>query len=694
MNSQRPTRCAPALILASTVFWVSSVGFAAEVALSPGGAAKGEETGLEIKISGAARVDQNQHEGPTLVLEKATGRALVEFSYAVKSLDLSAFRDLAVRVCNKSASELDILITGVSDDGAYNRRAQTRFLVRPSEDMDLRVFMARGPLPKDHPFIKRLGNLFAFPWGFQRHWQHVDAAAILRVTAQVDWVDARPGETLTLSRPFGDGFFSLDPAQLDTLPLPIVDEFGQDRSQTWPGKVMRVKDLRDDAAKDAALVASVTRPKGARDGYGGDTRSPVRTATGFFRVEKVNGKWWFIDPEGHLFWSLGVNGAANSSGTHVKGRENLFPSSARTRVNLNHYEENVKLKHPGAHWRKEHAGATLARLTSWGFNTVGAWSMDELYAARRIPYTLIAHVGYQRIGDNRKIADPYSDEFKNDLERNLAELAVLHADSPWLIGIFIDNELEWKNGTLLAEEVLNSAHHTPARRALVAFIQERYSNIAGLNRAWGCAHGSFNAVRTHEGPDATPAYQQDMRDYLTVFAEAYFSACEAAMEKHFPKHLYLGCRFHIVNPIITAIAARHCDVLSVNAYRYGVAALEFTNSADKPSIITEFHFGTRDSGVWGVGLAWAADARNQSDLVHAYLSDALRHPNIIGAHWFQWSGQAVTGRDDGENFGVGLVSIVDRPEDTLISAFKAVSGALYDYRLGNPTARIGAPARQ
>ena len=33
---------------------------------------------------------------------------------------------------------------------------------------------------------------------------------------------------------------------------------------------------------------------------------PKLRATGFFRAEKVGGKWWLVDPEGHLFFSLGV----------------------------------------------------------------------------------------------------------------------------------------------------------------------------------------------------------------------------------------------------------------------------------------------------------------------------------------------------------------------------------------------------
>ena len=39
--------------------------------------------------------------------------------------------------------------------------------------------------------------------------------------------------------------------------------------------------------------------------YGG-LRSRRRKATGFFRVEKVDGRWWLVDPEGCLYVNVAV----------------------------------------------------------------------------------------------------------------------------------------------------------------------------------------------------------------------------------------------------------------------------------------------------------------------------------------------------------------------------------------------------
>jgi hypothetical protein len=50
--------------------------------------------------------------------------------------------------------------------------------------------------------------------------------------------------------------------------------------------------------------------RGADFGYcelGGYEETRAK-ATGFFRVEQIDGVWWFVDPHGHLYLSTGVNG--------------------------------------------------------------------------------------------------------------------------------------------------------------------------------------------------------------------------------------------------------------------------------------------------------------------------------------------------------------------------------------------------
>lgn len=659
--------------------WVGALVFSGQVRAS------------EITVTGSASLLREGTGSIEVELKESTGRARVTFEFK-PVLDVSAFRDLAVTVGNKSLAELDVWMQGVSHPGmAWRYGTEGRFLVRGGEESDLRTLMTREPLATDHPFVERLGNMHSFPWGHQRHWRTVDAEAVVQVTLRLDWQDAQSGSTVTISQPFGAEDYSVDPAKLDETPLPWVDRFGQATNREWPGKLKAEDELRQDAVQDLAKAKNPVPDSKKLTRFGGWAEGPGMEATGFFRVEQVEGRWWFVDPEGKLFWSLGVNTAGNSVETRIEGREELFPVEDQGQKEIRYYEENLKRKYGETEWQDAHVEVTVARMREWGLNTVGAWSIPELAATRRVPYTLMVHTRLQGLGGISKIPDPFDDDFKQALDERLAHFAKDHVESPWLLGVFIHNELHWGGNGELVEEIIKSPGNTPARIALMTFMRKKYGDIAGVNEAWNTANDSFWSMKPGAGRKGRAQYKQDLQAFLGEFADRYFSVCREAMDTHFPNHLYLGCRFHVFNTPVTRAASRACDVISANVYRHQVANFDMEIDEDRPFIVGEFHFGVRDYGNWGVGLTWAADARNQADLVQVYLSEALKHPRLVGAHWFMWSNQIVTGRRDGENFGVGLVSVVDRPLPTLVEAFQSVSDVKYPYRQQAPPLRIGAP---
>ena len=102
--------------------------------------------------------------------------------------------------------------------------------------------------------------------------------------------------------------------------LPLVDAFGQYVHGSWPGKVRNVEELRaawrDEDRKLAPGDFGFCR-------FGGFSGTKAE-ATGFFRTEKRDGRWWFVDPDGHLFLSLGADVIRPEMVTPATGREALF----------------------------------------------------------------------------------------------------------------------------------------------------------------------------------------------------------------------------------------------------------------------------------------------------------------------------------------------------------------------------------
>ena len=656
--------------------------------LSSGGLAFGM-TG-DARVTGEASLVEDRRGAVSLRVLEPSGRAVLTFDYGRAPLDLSAHRDIAVPIANDTSAELDVLLQAASNlKDIWRHRTSGRFLVRPGEKSDLTALLPRKALAPDHPHVQRFGNLFAFPWGHHRHWLSVDAAALVQVSLRIEWRNARTGQVIRVERPRGRGEISSDPALLEGFEFPMVDELGQARWLDWPGKVRGIAELREDGRKDLAAADRVSGPGEGRDRFGGLTGGPQLEATGFFRVEKFGGKWWFVDPEGKLFWSLGVNCVGASANTRVKGREKLFPSAWSGREDIALYDNNLEAKYGAEDWKQKSLEVTLGRLFRWGLNTIGAWSKPDFARSQRIPYTLIIHNDMQGLGSTEKIPDPYAPAFGRSLDDLLRKASAEHARSPWLVGVFIDNELEWHGDNRLVKDIMQSPAGTPARTALLDFLRQRHGEAGNLNKAWGTDFRDFAEVKLPAGGEETAACRQDLDDFLGLFAERYFSACRSAMDRHFPDHLYLGCRFHVRNPVITKAASRYCDVLSVNVYQHSLEGFAMETAEDRPWLISEYHFGVRDHGNLGVGLTWASDARNQADVVQAYLSEALDHPNFVGAHWFMWVDQGVTGRADGENFGVGLVTVTDRPVETLAAAMRGVADGLPASRLGRAQGRAG-----
>lgn len=396
-----------------------------------------------------------------------------------------------------------------------------------------------------------------------------------------------------------------------------------------------------------------------------------------------------------MFWSQGITGSGRGSSTSTASRTTLFPKLKTERKQavseenklffenqtINFYNLNLKRKY-GKAWQNKHAQVTLGRMKSWGFNTSGAWSDASIQKDH--PYTLIIHPNKQGVGNIAKMVDPFSQDFKNDLLMR-AKWLVKHKDNPWLLGVFVNNELHWKGELEIPFQVLELKKSVPARKALETFLKDKYSSIENLNTSWGSDFSSFQKINGSNKQSYEKTFQQDMMAYLDLFADTYFKTVAEVIKNTLPNHLYFGSRFHEevkYNSVVQKAASRYCDVISFNIYEYDAKDFKIHSEIDKPAIIGEFHFGTGSHGVWGTGLRSAYDEANQAALYEQYILEASKHPNFIGAHWFQWCDQPATGRgQDGENFRIGIVNVTDQPYQKFVDAVKNSAKNLYNNRI-------------
>lgn len=487
--------------------------------------------------------------------------------------------------------------------------------------------------------------------------------------------------------------------------FPFIDELGQYKHKSWPGKTASAADLvaqREAEAKDLAARAGPAD----WDKFGGWAAGPQREATGFFRTERINGKWWLITPEGRLFFSSGIDCVGARHHTAIDDRAGWFETlpaepefkrfhgtgyvlkgdyAGRTVKTYSFNSANLRRKY-GPEWEAVYPAVVHQRLRSWGLNTIGMWSSDTMRSVRRTPYVdaLSSHRARQISGSEgywSKFPDPFDPALAADLRRQMAAKKSSSAGDAWCLGYFSDNEMSWGDDLSLAIASLRSPADQPAKQAFVADLRAKYATIQKLNDAWGTGHESWDSlIQGTNAPDRKKA-EVDLAAFYTRVAEQYFRTVRDAIKDGAPHQLYLGCRFAWVNARAASAAAKYCDVVSYNLYRRSVADFQFNGGADVPLIIGEFHFGALDRGMFHTGLVPVATQQARAESYRAYVEGALRHPQFVGCHWFEYQDEPTTGRVlDEENYQIGFVDVADSPYPETIRAARAVGEKLYQTR--------------
>jgi hypothetical protein len=257
---------------------------------------------------------------------------------------------------------------------------------------------------------------------------------------------------------------------------------------------------------------------------------------------------------------------------------------------------------------------------------------------------------------------------------------------PYLIGYFVDNELAWGRSDpddprgyyALAINALASEPQSPAKSAFVAHLIEAYREPERLAEAWGVPLPSWDALRSKgfslaSSSLANPAVIRDLAAFSQRFAEAYYRTVAEALHRRDPDHLYLGSRFAWQTAEAVEACARWCDVVSFNRYRRSIAddpgEWARFHALGKPALVGEFHFGSVDRGLFWEGLLGVGRESERGPAYARYLRAVAANPDFVGAHWFKYADEPLTGRTlDGENGHIGFVTVADLPYLDLVAA--------------------------
>ncbi|HNT33780.1 MAG TPA: beta-galactosidase, partial [bacterium] len=417
--------------------------------------------------------------------------------------------------------------------------------------------------------------------------------------------------------------------------------------------------------------------------------------TGYFHVKKEDGRWWLFDPKGNGFFMVGTD--------HCNYRVHWCE-----KLGYAPYHEFVSEKYPS---EEAWADNAVKRLLKWNFNSLGANNSPST-RYKGLAYTEFLGVGQGFVNHDdicprttwTGFPNVFNPRFREFCRKQASQRCAPLMTDPWLLGYFIDNELEWFGKSHkpwgLCDEVFKKPSDHTAKRAFAGFVQERHKDIESFNKAWGTTLTSFDAILDVTSPidTMTELGLQDKKDFVRLIAEKYFEITTTSIREYDPNHLILGTRFAGQNPSIWDIAGKYCDVVSVNCYRtLDLETEEFTDGfpedllqwyeqCKKPLMITEWSYPALDAGLpckYGAGQRVDTQAQ-RAKAYSIFQRKVFSLPFMVGSMFFMWVDEPALGIASTfpEDSNYGLVNERDEEYPELTQTATRINKAVYDLHEG------------
>ncbi|MBT7163487.1 MAG: hypothetical protein HN904_11955, partial [Victivallales bacterium] len=413
---------------------------------------------------------------------------------------------------------------------------------------------------------------------------------------------------------------------------------------------------------------------------GSGRKAPIQ-GNGFFQVVQEAERWWLVDPRGELFYAVGTD--------HVN-----YYSHWCQELGYAPYNKNAEKLHGSVgKW----AESATARLRKWGFNLLGAGNIAEV-RYQGLSHTLFVAFGSTFSSSSALVEKVHWTGFPNVFDPRweaycdslAAKQCAANRNDPWLLGYFLDNELEWygkahREDGIWTATMQWAADHS-GKQALIKHVRQAHASLAEFNRVWEQQAASWDDVPKLK---ALPALNDRAKEIQLAFlkrvADRYFRISAAAIRKADPNHLIIGSRFAGNAPDWAWQAcATYCDVVTFNNYpRIDMATEDLSHIAEaftgyyeltkKPMMITEWSFPALDAGLpctHGAGMR--VDTQEQkTHCVEMMQHLHFRLPFMVGSDYFMWADEPKEGISDTfpEDSNYGLNNVDDKPYELLTGMF-------------------------
>ena len=363
------------------------------------------------------------------------------------------------------------------------------------------------------------------------------------------------------------------------------------------------------------------------DQYGGYL-AVKEEATGRFRLDNINGRYFLITPDGHGFVSLGV--------THTIGLGS--PEDSRY---------DFLRQRLGGDWTRANRGI-VTNFQKWGYNCLG-------YGSHKSTREMLPHFASGQVTGKVsswlekqvEFPDVFSDNWKNKARHALELMAKNYdIDHPNLVGIYWTDMPAWditrakrRIGRSWVDVIRTLPDETPGKKRYQQFIEKR-------------------------GKDASDD------DFLVIIAREIYSHIGPITRALFPDTLVFGERYSgAALPMEVIIEALpYIDVVSVQPNDSNYPAEKFDNlykKTGKPIMIcdhqTSFNTKEHSNVMWNT----LPDVKSVGKAHATYLEGGFATPFIIGYNRCQYIDRY---KNRQKLLKQGLLQVDGNPYDELVKS--------------------------
>ena len=421
--------------------------------------------------------------------------------------------------------------------------------------------------------------------------------------------------------PLAEESFDISPKPKPYRPV-IVRSMGTDLPHDWETKGTDRKTRVIKYLKGySPMYVGQGRYLNSVNEYGSCLSLPRQEATGRWRTQKVDGRWYLVDPDGYLNIYRGLTSF-----------QNFVP------------EETDKVYGSETDWIR----ITVRQLAAMGFHGVGGFSSDDKVLAynKTSSYMPLTHTpkpnflsgaiskGSLATPDNTncRIGVVFNADFPSACKRFAKEALATYKGNKYILGVMSDNELGLSaSGVDVLEEMLSLDDD--------AFVGKVAAQVLMTDNGLEPTPAAYNSQSAAKKEELQDAFAGQM-------AEIYYKSVHDAIKEVDPNMLYLGSRLHgkpKTQKSVIESAGRWCDIITINYYGDWTPELkgkvaDWQRWTDKPFMITEFYTLSQDVGMENSsGAGFLVKTTLEKGFFYQNFCLALLEcPNCVGWTWFRY----------------------------------------------------------